>query len=151
MPSFGGRITNIAFHRRPFQCMRPLPENQPDHLQPLLTVWQGAGLLNSLPHGFQFPAVDLRQFPQGGIRDRVTGLAVGAGHPCQVRGHFCAAQFFLPGTQFRVAANNAFYIRPPVVSWAAQSSSPPCLCSIDVSSSCDLFCDASLPTETPRA
>lgn len=150
MPSLGGRITNIAFHRRPFQCMRPLPKNQPDHLQPFLPVWQGACLLNSPPHSFQFPAVDLWQFPQGGIGYRVTCLAVGAGHSRQVRGHFCAAQFFLPGTQLWVATDHAFYIGPPVVSWAAQSSSPPCLCSMAMlfSGSCRV---AALPAETPSA
>lgn len=150
MPSFGGRITNIAFYRCPFQCMRLLPENQPDHLQPFLAVWQGAGLLNGLSYGFQFPAVDLRQFPQGGIRDRVTGLAVGAGHSRQIRGHSRAAQFFLPGTQLWVAADHAFYIGPPVISWAAQSSSPPCLCSMTMLSfgSCRV---AALPAETPSA
>lgn len=132
MPSFGGRITNIAFYRCPFQCMRLLPENQLDHLQSLLTVWQGPRLLNSLPHGFQFPSVDLRQLPQGGVGYRITGLAVGPRHPGQVWGHLCAAQFFLPGTQFRVAANHAFYIRPPVVSWATQSSSPPRLYSMSM-------------------
>ena len=150
MPSFGGRITNIAFYRCPFQCMRLLPENQPDHLQSFLAVWHDACLFNSPPHSLQFPAVDLRQFPQGGIRDRVTGLAVGAGHPCQIRGHSRAAQFFLPDAQLWVAANHAFYIGPPVVSWAAQSSSPPCLCSMAMlfSGSCRV---AAFPAETPSA
>ena len=99
-------------------------------------------------HGL--PLVSCVADTQGGIGYRVTCLAVGAGHPCQIRGHSRAAQFFLPDAQLWVAADHAFYIGPPIVSWAAQSSSPPCLCSMAMlsSGSCRM---AALPAETPSA
>lgn len=77
MPFYQLSCRPVQLHRRPFQCMRLLPKNQPDHLQPFLPVWHGACLFNSPPHSLQFPAVDLRQFPQSGIGYRITGLGRG--------------------------------------------------------------------------
>ena len=55
MPPSCCNIAHMAFHRCPLQCMRPLPENEPDHLQSFLAVWHGACLFNSPPHSLQFP------------------------------------------------------------------------------------------------
>lgn len=90
--------------------MRFVPENAPDHLNALLAGIQGKGFGNGLAHGFHFPAVDLRQFPQGGIGHGVGGGAGAAGHAVQIGADTGFVQGFFLLTKGGVTADDIFYI-----------------------------------------